>query len=101
VTLKPLALSATLVVATAGCGLFSSDDTAAAGWRLAPYSPGQSDDVQTCEETEEIPYDVTLDEPLGDRRMVDGQCLPGGEAETTTLCSTGGIRFPAAPEPTS
>ena len=33
--------------------------------------------------------------PLGDRRMVDGQCLSGGEAETTSLCTTGGIRFPA------
>jgi hypothetical protein len=62
-------------------------------------SPGESSEVETCEGTMPVEYDVTLERPLGDRRMMDGECLPGGEAETTTWCSTGGIRFPAAPEP--
>lgn len=57
-------------------------------------SPGESDDVETCEDGGPVAHEVTLDQPVGDRRMVDGACLPGGAAETTSHCTTGGIRFP-------
>ncbi len=46
-----------------------------------------------CQSNEWVPYQVNLGEPLGDRALVDGECLPGGEASTTTLCRRDGIRF--------
>lgn len=32
------------------------------------------------------PYEVRLNEPIGNRPLIDGQCLPGGEALDTSLC---------------
>lgn len=46
----------------------------------------------TCEGNDQVPYDVVLDEPLSDRRLVDGQCLSGGAAVGTADCLTDGVR---------
>lgn len=47
-----------------------------------------------CQGNPEVPYEVVLDEPLGDRELVDGACLPGGEAEATSHCRNNGVRWP-------
>ena len=38
-----------------------------------------------CQGTDKVPTLVVLDEPLGDRLLVDGSCLPDGEASTTSF----------------
>ncbi|GAA5142066.1 hypothetical protein GCM10023340_04950 [Nocardioides marinquilinus] len=48
----------------------------------------------TCQSNREVPVVVRLVEPIGDRELVDGRCLPGGAAETTTLCARDGRRWP-------
>jgi len=46
-----------------------------------------------CPGNDQVPYVVELDEPMGQRQLVDGACLPGGAAETTTLCGDGAARW--------
>ena len=50
----------------------------------------------TCLGNDEVPYKVVLDEPLGDRALVDGQCAAGKEAATTSFCEDGGVRWGGA-----
>lgn len=33
-----------------------------------------------------VPYTVELGEPIDGRELIDGRCLPGGDAETTYPC---------------
>jgi hypothetical protein len=47
----------------------------------------------TCPSNDQVPYDVELGEPLGDRALVDGQCLSGAEAVGTADCPTDGVRY--------
>jgi hypothetical protein len=48
----------------------------------------------TCPGNDQVPYEVDLGQPLGDRRLVDGSCSPGAEAATTSSCSEdGGVRW--------
>jgi hypothetical protein len=56
---------------------------------VAPKQPGPA----TCPDNDEVSYEVDLGEPLGARALVDGQCLPGGEAATTSFCRPGATRF--------
>lgn len=42
-----------------------------------------------CPGNDSVPHVVELDEPIGDRDLVDGACL-SREAETTSFCSEGG-----------
>jgi hypothetical protein len=46
-----------------------------------------------CPSNENIPYDVDLGEPMQDRAIVDGQCLPGRVAAATAECIDGPTRF--------
>ena len=46
-----------------------------------------------CPGNDQVPYVVELGEPIGARQLVDGACLPGGAAETTTLCADGAVRW--------
>lgn len=64
-----------------------SESTVAVTFSVAPAGPGGGD----CQGNEEVAYEVALGEPLLDRNLVDGQCLPGGEAVNTSAC---------APDPT-
>ncbi len=56
---------------------------------VAPVRPGAKD----CQSNNSVPHVVRLREPLGDRVLVDGSCLPGGDAETTNLCNREGVRY--------
>jgi len=46
-----------------------------------------------CLGNEEVPYEVDLGEPLLDRKLIDGQCLPGAEAVTTSWCVPESARY--------
>jgi hypothetical protein len=46
-----------------------------------------------CQSNREVPYEVVLLEPVGDRELVDGACLAEGEARTTSHCAQGGVRW--------
>ena len=48
-------------------------------------TPGDPE-AATCPSNQPVPYLVELGEPVGGRQLIDGRCLPGGEAETTSLC---------------
>lgn len=40
-----------------------------------------------------VPYHVELDEPLGDRSLVDGECHSGSTAWATAFCQNDGVRY--------
>ena len=56
---------------------------------VEPREAGNAD----CQGNDQVAHDVLLDEPLGARTLVDGQCLPGAEAATTSHCRQGGTRW--------
>ncbi len=56
---------------------------------VAPKQSGTA----TCRNNDEVAYEVVLGEPLQGRALVDGQCLPGGEAATTSFCEPDSVRF--------
>jgi hypothetical protein len=56
---------------------------------VAPRQPGPA----TCPGNDQVSYEVDLGEPLGNRAFIDGHCLPGGEAATTSLCVPDSTRF--------
>lgn len=98
----PSATSITAMVSRLGC---SGGET---GEVLAPVVSADAervvltfsveplpDDVDyTCPGNPAVPYVVELDEPLGDRELVDGACL-SGDAASTSHCSDGAVRWPA------
>ena len=47
----------------------------------------------TCPDNDEVRYKVVLPEPIGDRRLVDGQCESGTTTSRTTLCEPDGVRY--------
>ena len=47
-----------------------------------------------CLGNDAVPYSVVLDEPIGDRELVDGQCATGRPAATTAFCGDTSIRWP-------
>lgn len=49
-------------------------------------------DRADCPSNDKVSYEVDLGEPLRDRALIDGQCLPGGRAVTTSFCATGPTR---------
>lgn len=51
------------------------------------------DGIYTCIGGLPVAYDVVLEKPLGDRVLVDGACLPGERAATTSFCDDDGRRF--------
>ena len=50
----------------------------------------------TCPGNKAVPYVVELDEPIGNRQLVDGACL-SGEAASTSACSDGAVRWSPRP----
>ena len=40
----------------------------------------------TCQSNDQVRVEVQLDEPIGERRLVDGMCL-NGPASATEMCS--------------
>lgn len=57
---------------------------------VAPRSPGAA----SCQSNNQVPYEVDLGEPIGRRSLIDGECLPGGQAATTSHCASGPRRHP-------
>ena len=50
----------------------------------------------SCPDNDEVPYEVVLPEPLGDRRLVDGQCDSDSVASRTPFCRSDGVRYDPA-----
>jgi hypothetical protein len=46
-----------------------------------------------CQGNNWVPYEVELSEPIGHRSLIDGECLPGQEAERTSFCRPDGRRW--------
>ncbi|MCO8129353.1 META domain-containing protein [Acidimicrobiia bacterium EGI L10123] len=96
----PSATSVTALVTRLGC---SGGET---GEVLAPVVSADAERVVVtfsveslppegeyeCPGNPAVPYVVELDEPLGDRELVDGACLEG-EAASTSHCSEGAVRW--------
>jgi hypothetical protein len=51
------------------------------------------DGPHRCPGNDSVPYRVELGEAIGERRLVDSSCQPGGPAETTSLCTDGATRW--------
>lgn len=61
---------------------------------VAPLDPALE---YTCPSNDAAPVSVRLDEPLGERTLVDGACLGDSAASQTAACETGSVRWqPAA-----
>lgn len=59
-------------------------------FRVSPGEPAEA----SCPDNPEVAYTVTLDEPLGQRRLVDGECLESGAGVGTSNCREDrGIRY--------
>ena len=54
-------------------------------------TPGEPE-AATCQGNPEEPWLLTLPEPLGDRSLVDGQCLIDDAVAGTVFCVDGGVR---------
>ena len=48
-------------------------------------TPGEPEAAR-CPSNGASPYVVEVGEPMAGRQLVDGRCLPGGAAETTSFC---------------
>lgn len=46
-----------------------------------------------CLGNDEVPYEVALPGPLGDRQLIDGQCAEGAEGSGTIFCRPDGVRY--------
>ncbi|WP_341229988.1 hypothetical protein [Nocardioides salarius] len=59
-------------------------------FRVSPGTPREA----TCPGNEWVPYSVALEGPLGDRRLVDGECLDRGAGAGTSECRDDqGVRY--------
>jgi hypothetical protein len=52
------------------------------------HSPGGD-----CPTNDQVAYVVDVGQLIGDRRLVDGACLPDGDGVSTSFCSDGGVRY--------
>ena len=67
------------------------DDRVVVTFEVAALGPGDA----TCPGNDLVPYTVELGEPIGDRMLIDGACLDGGPAATTSWCiDDEGVRRP-------
>lgn len=54
------------------------------------------DGAQECPGNDAVPVTINLEEPVGDRQLVDAACLDT-EATDTIFCTDNGVRWPATP----
>ena len=66
-----------------------SEDEVTLTFVVEPDEPSSAD----CRGNDQVEYEVALSEPLGDRRLVDGQCASDAEASSTTFCRPDGVRY--------
>jgi hypothetical protein len=51
-------------------------------FQVSPNTEGAA----TCPSNNLVAYEVDLGEPLGERKLADGQCLKGDPTDASTLC---------------
>ena len=66
-----------------------NDDEIVVTFTVADNGGGDAD----CPGNDEVPREVELKDPLGDRRLIDAQC-ESGNASITSFCTPSGIRYP-------
>lgn len=50
--------------------------------------------AQTCQSNETVPYTLTLDEPLGQRKLIDSSCTQSAEQDSATEdCQVTAVRW--------
>jgi hypothetical protein len=59
-------------------------------FRVAPLD---GSGAHTCPGNRPVPYTVRLDDPIGDRALVDGSCDATRAAIGTAFCADGGVRW--------
>jgi hypothetical protein len=98
--LQPSSTTFTALVTRLGCSggvtgevlppeIRMNDSEVIVTFAVAPKQVGPA----RCPGNDHVAYEVTLPEPLRDRTLVDGQCLPGGDAGTSASCKPDGTRF--------
>ena len=55
--------------------------------------PDERPGAATCQSNDEVPVEVELREPLGQRSLVDGECSQNDGAKTTGFCLPNATRF--------
>lgn len=53
-------------------------------FQVTPDDP----EAAKCSGNNPVPFTVELGEPIDGRQLIDGRCLPGGDAETTSFCDS-------------
>jgi hypothetical protein len=62
---------------------------------VVTFAVERMEGVATCPGNNEVPYEVDLGVPLGDRALVDGTCTAGGPNSDSGFCAEdGGVRWP-------
>ena len=56
---------------------------------VTPGEPGSAD----CQGNPDVPLLLMLPEPLGNRALIDGQCLTNDDVASTSFCVDGGLRY--------
>jgi hypothetical protein len=56
---------------------------------VTPGEPGSAE----CQGNPDVPFRLTLPEPLGSRALADGQCLTNEDVARTAFCAEGGLRY--------
>jgi hypothetical protein len=72
----------------------AEEDQIVVTFTVKPLPP----DGYKCPGNDQVPHLVKLDEPVGDRKLVDGACL-AGEAASTSYCVDGPVRWPPKSAP--
>lgn len=66
-----------------------SADEVVVRFRVSPGEPAEAN----CPDNVEEAYTLVLDERLGQRRLVDGECLGQGAGVGTSKCEDQGVRY--------
>lgn len=97
--LKPSMTSLSVLVTRVGCNngvtgevneprITTTASEVVVTFTVTPEQPGAAN----CLGNNPKPYTVALPEPLGERALVDGACLQGGEGSGMSSCPAGGVR---------
>ena len=98
--LGPTSKQADVLVARVGCNsgvtgavkepeIEVKSDRVIVTFLVTPGEPGSAD----CQGNPEVPFLLTLSEPLGNRALIDGQCLTNEDVTSTAFCADGGLRY--------
>ncbi len=65
-----------------------TDDRVVITFTVRPKEAAAAD----CQGNDQVPYEVEIPEPLGNRELVDGACT-STEANSTIFCQPDGVRY--------